>query len=654
MMRLKRKPGQTHLLLMVAMLFALALTPLNAYALADGAEPVEAAELTQSTVDESGSEVSVVSDDLGEPADDSSPDVLGTEIQDSLEASSADVLASEGEAAECPGEEHSAVKPGDAETVVEAVDGIEPEVEDGATEPQPEYESEEIAEASASGLSEAAPFAARQPTAEASGSGRWEVTNKRGHGMQRYWIEADGSIAKSRLIDPAEGSGWWAYARPEGYVVRGKYVAKDGKVYLANNDGKLERPGWLVTKAYDGRNERYWIDSEAHAAVPGYSEDGWWHYTIPGKGYVARGSFSDSEGRSGQANNEGVVSTPISPSKMKSFNGWVVTNAFGHGLQRYWFRHGVMATSELLSASESGWWAYARPEGYVARGKYVARDGKVYLANNDGRLENPGWVVTNKYDGGFQRYWIDDEAHAAVPGYSSNGWAHYTLPNKGYVARGKANVGGYMVFADNNGKLTNESDGWLITVKYDGGLQRYWIENCGAYTAAKLGAFSVGGKQYYGREDRGFVVRGFYCAPNGNAVFADNDGVCHQLPTLSKRIQAACKAVPSPGAGLCSEWVSEVIERITGTRYYGDADDMFYEWCNSRDFRKLVPGMAIAVPTHGHTYLGGIYGHICIYIGGNQIMDNVGYIRTMSLGEWLAWYGDRREPQWGWIGGKAI
>ncbi|MBM6817731.1 hypothetical protein H6A23_11340, partial [Olsenella uli] len=64
-------------------------------------------------------------------------------------------------------------------------------------------------------------------------------------------------------------------------------------------------------------------------------------------------------------------------------------------------------------------------------------DGKtyVYLADNDGRLAGPGWVVSDAYGQGLQRYWVDADAHAAVEGYSEDGWAHYTT-EEGYVLRG--------------------------------------------------------------------------------------------------------------------------------------------------------------------------------------------------------------------------
>lgn len=56
--------------------------------------------------------------------------------------------------------------------------------------------------------------------------------------------------------------------------------------------------------------------------------------------------------------------------------------------------------------------------------------------------------------------------------------------------------------------------------------------------------------------------------------------------------------------------------------------------------------MIIAVSSHTHTYLGGIYGHICIYIGANTVMDNVGTVRTISLTERLNYYTITYTPHW--------
>ncbi len=378
-----------------------------------------------------------------------------------------------------------------------------------------------------------------------SGSYRYYTNNKKATGWlvtkdningtvggnQRYWLGSNGNLRTNQLIDPnttnGKGAGYYAFATSiasgkGGYVVRGKYVADNGYVYLANNDGKLENPGWLVTKAYDGANQRYWIDSKAHAAIPGYSTAGWLHYTLPNKGYVARGSFVDSNGLVGTANNDGRIT-----SDPRGFTGWRVTNALGHGMQRYWYRRGVLVKNELLKASETGWWAFARPEGYVVRGRYKHPSTElVYFANNDGKLENPGWLVTNKYGQGMQRYYIDDVHHAAVPGYSSKGWHHVTRYD-GFVVRGKyVALDGTVYLANNDGRLEmggSGNGGWLVTNKYDGGrMQRYWID------ARKHGAipgfFTVGGSRYYTRPTLGYVLRGTLVI-NGRSYAANNNGV---------------------------------------------------------------------------------------------------------------------------------
>ena len=138
--------------------------------------------------------------------------------------------------------------------------------------------------------------------------------------------------------------------------------------------------------------------------------------------------------------------------------GWLVTDTYeDYGLQRYWLgADGVLRGSSLVDAADAGWWAYSRPEGYVVRGRWVdSSSGLVYLVDNDGRLADPGWHVTSAYGGGLQRYWVDASAHAAVPGYSADGWAHYTLPETGCVARNTTvSVGGKSYYADNDGFLS--------------------------------------------------------------------------------------------------------------------------------------------------------------------------------------------------------
>ncbi|MCH4277057.1 MAG: hypothetical protein LKF78_07795, partial [Atopobiaceae bacterium] len=111
-------------------------------------------------------------------------------------------------------------------------------------------------------------------------------------------------------------------------------------------------------------------------------------------------------------------------------SGWVVNSTFKtYGLQRYWLdtTTKALASSELVKASEAGYWAYATRYGYVVRGRYT-EGGVTYLADNDGRLESPGWHVSSAYGQGLQRYYVTAAKHGCVTGYSTAGWAHYTTP----------------------------------------------------------------------------------------------------------------------------------------------------------------------------------------------------------------------------------
>ena len=415
-----------------------------------------------------------------------------------------------------------------------------------------------------------------------------EAPGNSGAGLQRYWLDSEGRLAVGRLISSDE-AGWWAYATDSGYVVRGSYDAGNGLVYLADNDGVLaggESGGWVVSSAYGQGLQRYWIDGSFHAAVEGFSSDGWAHYTTSA-GYVLRGAATTSDGAMRIANNDGLLQE----------SGWCVTTGFGQGLQRYWLDGYQVAKGQLVHVSQ-GIWTYARPEGYVVRGSYSDGSGAVYLADNDGVLaggESGGWVVSSAYGQGLQRYWIDGSVHAAEAGYSDEGWSHYTT-GQGYVLRGAASIDGQMVYADNDGALktgwlvtsdfgqglqrywlsegkvatsrlvsaseagynayaqadgrilrgklrygngmlvadndgrlawTTGDGGWVITADYDGSIQRYWIDDSpgDGLKGARIGSFTVAGQNYYGRDDQGYVVRGEWAAPNGTVYYGDNDGV---------------------------------------------------------------------------------------------------------------------------------
>ena len=343
----------------------------------------------------------------------------------------------------------------------------------------------------------------------------WLVDSGRGQGLQRYWFSSTGALVVGRLIDA--GGGWWAYARPDGYVVRGRWTdPATCYVYLADNDGRLERVGWIVSDAYGQGLQRYWIDPDAHAAVPGRSEDGYAHYTTP-EGYVARGAVDAGDGEARFADNDGRLAV----------SGWVATDAFGQGFQRYWFdADGAMAKGRLVDPSEgAGYWAYARPEGLVVRGKYDDGAGRVYLAGNDGRLaEGSGWIVTGAYDGGvLQRYFLDGAAHAARSGYFSDGGGNYFgVGGQGYVLRGVGRgVRDDWLVADNDGRLA--SSRWVVTDAFGHGLQRYWFGADGAMAKGRLVSIDEGAGWWAYAQANGVILRGKRVASN-MVYLANNDG----------------------------------------------------------------------------------------------------------------------------------
>lgn len=120
-----------------------------------------------------------------------------------------------------------------------------------------------------------------------------------------------------------------------------------------------------------------------------------------------------------------------------------------------------------------------------------------------------------------------------------------------------------------------------------------------------------------------------------------------------KAIVNACKTTPSPGAGYCAAWITYVYMKAGAGHPTGNACDMYWKYCTSSDRSQLKVGMLVAVPSHPGTSAGRIYGHVAIYIGDGQVMENIGPINTQSLDSWIAYYGKTHTPKWG-FGGTGI
>ena len=144
--------------------------------------------------------------------------------------------------------------------------------------------------------------------------GFWYETSVHTGTNERYWVDSTATLASNRIIRPEEGAGVTAFAKPGGAVVRGAYNA-GGRVYLGDGSGQLATgTGWLVTDAYAGSEQRYWLDSAdgVSFARPGFFEiDGCKYYADPNTGCIFRNCDVTVDGQLYHADHNGVL-TPVS------------------------------------------------------------------------------------------------------------------------------------------------------------------------------------------------------------------------------------------------------------------------------------------------------------------------------------------------------
>ncbi|MDP9859866.1 peptidoglycan hydrolase CwlO-like protein [Olsenella profusa DSM 13989] len=141
---------------------------------------------------------------------------------------------------------------------------------------------------------------------------------------------------------------------------------------------------------------------------------------------------------------------------------------------------------------------------------------------------------------------------------------------------------------------------------------------------------------------------------NGGGNGGSASGGGNKKSGSQQRVVSACYATPSPGAGLCAMWVSQVFQNAGLGYPSGNACDMYNAWCTSASKSALKPGMIVAVSSHSSTPMGRIYGHVGIYVGGGMVMQNIGSVNTQSLDSWIAYYGDTVTPRWGWCMGIPL
>ncbi len=117
---------------------------------------------------------------------------------------------------------------------------------------------------------------------------------------------------------------------------------------------------------------------------------------------------------------------------------------------------------------------------------------------------------------------------------------------------------------------------------------------------------------------------------------------------ITDAIVKAAKETPSPGAGLCQSWVRQVYANAgLGNNYIATAYLAFKQNCVDTSKDNIPVGAAVYGTGTGSA------GHVGIYIGNGQVMDNVGEIKTSSLEDWIKWQeekGNVLDGKCGWLG----
>mgnify|MGYP000509046674 FL=1 len=275
-------------------------------------------------------------------------------------------------------------------------------------------------------------------------------------------------------------------------------------------------------------------------------------------------------------------------------------------------------------------------------------------------------IPTVTYSSQVKGAWQNTVSAGEVSGTTGQG-----IPITGFSAKTTSSVAGginYQLHFSNVGWTSGKSNGGqlsstaesnsveAIKVSLSGDLATYFdvwyrvhVDNVGWLGWTRNGA--VAGSTGYGTHVQAVQVR--LTRKGANAPGSTVSPCLLGQPSafenpMQKKIVDLARQVPSPGPGLCSEWIADIYERAGFRNVHTDACDYYWDYCKYTDYSQLKVGMVIAVPSHTHTHMGSIYGHVCLYIGNNQVMDNIGQIRTLDMAYWLNYYSTSYKPKWGW------
>lgn len=126
-----------------------------------------------------------------------------------------------------------------------------------------------------------------------------------------------------------------------------------------------------------------------------------------------------------------------------------------------------------------------------------------------------------------------------------------------------------------------------------------------------------------------------------------------RLAEMGNGIQTAAYNTHYSIGGMCAAYVSLVFQNAGYGYLGGNANDMYWRYCNLTDKSAMRTGMIIAVASHDLTgYSGLIYGHVGVIVkdanGNFLVRDNIGYLRDVPIDQWIEDYNGIMEVRWGW------
>ena len=472
-----------------------------------------------------------------------------------------------------------------------------------------------------------------------------------------YLMDADGAM----MTGMVQKDGVWYYLTSSGAMATGWAQDSDGSWYLASQSGAL-LTGW---QRVDGT--WYRLDPSSYEMATGVIDLNGARYFLKSSGAMATGWAQDSDGSWYLASQSGALLSGWQKSNGswywldlatgKMVTGWLeqgdstyyLSAPNGNMLASAWLddvngHHWLGADGALVATVAGDKIAYADANHAPATGLTAIGDAVYYADPETGLLK--GGEITCE-DGKVREF--DESTYAAVSKWYTDQDGNWRYLKNGLDASGWVLINTTWYYLD-------PSTGVMLTGWQKIGGSWYWLECWGGM---RKGWLYDEGSWYY-LSGSGAMVTGWYEVSDYIYQFASSGRMYEPQMTpatdAQQRVVAAAQRVPSPGGGLCSEWVSMVFAEAGYRHVYADACDDYWWFCNSGNISDLKVGMIIAVPSHTHSYLASIYGHVCIYIGDGKVMDNAGYgeIRVKDLYEWLAYYDTTYQPLWGWYDGVPL